>query len=192
MPTVRRAVSRRRPVVCLLLAGLAVLAGCTDQRGEAQPEATSQGSVPEAVTSTFSGSWDEWAQLIIGCMAEQGWVVELGDPADGQSLDAPSVTARQRTAFGAAMDDCESRVGALPPPEILSAEEISAEYNRQLAVAACLTEAGYPTAPAPSREAFVADYYQPDGVHWDAYSVVLDTLSRQDYLDAAALCPRFP
>lgn len=124
-------------------------------------------------------------------MAAGGWVVELGDPADGQSLSAPSVTADQREAFLAARADCDSRVGEFPQPSSLTPAEVSIEYDRQIGIATCLSERGYPITEPPSRETFVSDYNRVDGVHWEAYIAVLDTGDREMYLDAADSCPRF-
>lgn len=137
----------------------------------------------------FQGTFDEWAAAFIQCMADRGFEVELGDPADGDSVRS-DVSAEQRPAYMAATEECDMVVGILPS-EPLTSEEISAEYDRQLGIAQCLREIGYPVTDPPSRELYVADYNSPEGLHWEAYLAVLDTMTRQDYLNAAAVCPRF-
>ncbi len=122
-------------------------------------------------------------------MRDRGFVLIPNDPQEGPGWTA-DYPPDQTEAFKVALQQCEFDIGVLPPPEPLTPEEAGAEYDRQLAIADCLRTNGYPVSEPPPRDLYVADYNDPDGIHWLAFDLITITQPRNVYLAAATVCPQ--
>lgn len=138
----------------------------------------------------YTGTPDQYYAKIIPCMRERGFVLTPNDPRDGPGWEA-DYPPDQTEAFQSALRECEFEIGVLPPPGLATPEEASEEYDRQLALRDCLVANGYPVSEPPSRDVYVADYNDPDGVHWLAYDLIINTQPRDVYLAAATVCPQY-
>jgi hypothetical protein len=107
-------------------------------------------------------------ELLVRCIQDQGFAVEVIPPGDGISFAAVPVDQNQ-----AAVDAAEACEAGLGLPELTAADytdEIrELMYKYQLALRQCLISAGYDIPEPPSRDSFVDNFFNDP---WNAYTSV--------------------
>lgn len=119
---------------------------------------------------------------VAACVADQGLAVEVS----GNSLSWERVPAEQLERALEVAEACEAGLN-LPPPRQLSREEFEVQYERQVAVAACLEELGLPTTDPPSLDVWIADYASGPWAAYDALPRNPGAMGR-----ATSRCPEHP
>jgi hypothetical protein len=145
----------------------------TVDKNQEDPTATTA-SAPITGYGDFSGfgpfEIDRYytTELLVRCIQDQGFAVEVIPPGDGISFAAVPVDQNQ-----AAVDAAEACEAGLGLPELTAADytveirELMYEY--QLALRQCLISAGYDIPEPPSRDYFVDSFFNNP---WNAYTSV--------------------
>lgn len=181
--------------VVVVLVGALLLMACTSDGSAPTDEsvggddASSTDSVASDGTTGevkyFEGEFDEWVALRVDCLREFGWDAI----ADEGGTSVPSVTAEQREEFIGDLDRCTEEIGALPPPEPLTEEQIRLVYAHQLVTKECLEAEGYEISEPPSVERFIDTY---DTEPWHAYDDLPSGMSRTEWERLNDVCPQTP
>lgn len=181
--------------VGVVLVGALLLVACTSD-GSA-PTDGSVGGVDASSTDSsasdsttgevkyFEGEPDEWVALQVDCLRQLGWDAVAHD--DG--LEVPSVTAEQREAFMADRDRCHEETGLLPPPELLTEDQIRLVYTHLVGTKACLEAEGYEISEPPSVEQFVEVYYTDT---WHPYGDLTGGMGPGEWERLNDVCPQSP
>lgn len=123
---------RSTTYVVALIAGMALFyAGCASNSGDSQ-------NTPETYVSEA-----EWYSVMVDCMQDRGWPVELDDDG-GFGMSVPE---DQSALYDEAVEECTAEVGVEVAP--LSETELRDIYDGHLEVVSCLEEIGIlVTAPS--------------------------------------------
>lgn len=148
----------------LLVSAVALLAGCT-----AEPAADFSG------LKDLAASEDEM-KAVAECLVDRGWPVEWHDGTIGIDL-----AVEQQALYEADLDECFLEAG-VDTSAGLTEDEYQLIYAWHTEIADCLDEAGWPTGPRPSYEAFRSTYDSDPWIPW----LVVDG---PEYEEAARRCP---
>lgn len=206
-------------LVCLLAAVLAVgcssKAQESNESGPSTSLPTSSGGATSAVTTSLAsttagpdtsqlsvGSYGDFSdlsplevdtfeatRLLVRCMNDQGFEVEVIPPGDGISYQA--VPQEQNVAAQEAEERCRDGLGLREVTAADYTDEVRSHiYDYQVALRECLVGAGYEIPDPPSRDIFVESYLTDP---WIPYSWVpggdLDPYRSDSILYR---CPQYP
>lgn len=135
--------------VALALAGCA--AGAEPATTTSTPASNSTSTTSTPTSPPAAGlPVAEVYDLLIACMAEEGWHGEVRDGGIQFSGTPPD----QRPALREAMAECEREVG-LPDPSTFTEEDLRRQHAFKVDLRECLVDEGYDLPPAPTVEAFL-------------------------------------
>lgn len=159
-----------RLVIVSLLA--ATLAGCTAIGGEPRPSRD-----PALPASPISDA-------MLRCLGDEGWEVtrSIYGGVDGPQNLAPAQTAAFQTAY----TFCAEGTGWATPLADFTEQQREELYIQELAEQECLSDLGYPSEEAPSKQSYLDSFASAD----QYYAVlVLSSLSQGPYEAAVRACP---
>lgn len=159
------------------LVGVLLMTGCTEG---------SVGPAP-ADTPIAATGLREWVAHVVDCLNEQGWADAAINP-DGTGIEMANLPAAQGEAFAAARTTCESQAGPQPNATALTRDDVAALFDQLVASRACLVDLGYPISEAPSRAAFIDQYFS-DRDPWNPY-VELPDLDAAEWARVNEACPQ--
>lgn len=133
-------------------------------------------------------SSEEWSEVRIQCLAEQGFIAE---PSEGGGVSG-TVAEGQAEALAVARYVCDVRFPVDPrftaPLTDSQLENLYSYFVGDLTE--CLEAEGYSIAPPPSLQVFLSTYYAPDS--WSPYNEVIQNLGDRSFADLDAGCPQLP
>jgi hypothetical protein len=169
--------------LALILAGLT---GCANTTVPSPQSTAVSDASPSSSIPVYAGPSEEYLPLIAACLREAGWNAEINQ-ADG-GLVIESLTSQQRPALMEARSACEQQIGAPPPPEPASAEQIHERYAFLVQARQCLMALGYTISEPPTEETF-ADSYATGP--WSPFNEVADqATTQQAWNEANDKCPQ--
>lgn len=153
------------------------------------------GSPPRSATSTSSNetsttgyfgetiSMEDRIRLVVECVKERGFPAEFVPPDGVHHLAPPDQQDASLEAGEQCLAEVDRRYPRTPAP---SREQ---EFRAQLTVAECLRKLGYDIPQAPTFDAWVESFADPEQDPWLPYAF-LPPMNLQDWIKVDSACPQ--
>jgi hypothetical protein len=104
----------------------------------------------------FTGTPDEWAAEVRGCLEQHGVATEAtpNEPGAFSYDPPPGMTVQQTQAIG---EECQKSVGQ-PSFSNMSEDQLKVAYQARVDQWNCLVKAGLASGPVQSFDVFLSDY----------------------------------
>lgn len=163
---------RLRPrLAYMALAGCMVLlfTACTPTAGTSSPPPTNPSSSEHAF------------ELVVDCMTDRGWEVEVNSAGDGFQVDVP---AAQQDIYASDTSECGEL--AVPNYDAMTDAQWRDWYGMAMDSAECLTDAGFSVVDQPTLQRFISEG------GWSPYDqlVLSGTLTGPRLNEVSEACPQ--